>query len=178
MQRQLQFKRNQLVGLFISLLLYVVPAVSSEENSDPDIAAARAAINDMEYSKAAVNLVRYLNQHPGDIRILHLLAKTYTWDNQFELASITYDKLIKINPDEVEYLFGKATALVWQEKIPQAIPLLEKAWSLQNNNAEILRTLILSLNRSNKPEHKQRAKELGQLAVKQFPNMHWDLMIE
>jgi len=145
---------------------------------DTELKQAREAINAMEYSVAVSKLKAYLKTHPDDIRRLHLLAKTYAWDNQFEAASKVYDQLLAVDPKQVEYVYGKAQALLWSEKIGEAIPLLEKAWSLQPENAEILRSLILNLNQSGTPEHKQRAKELGKTALEKFPNMHWDLIIE
>lgn len=145
---------------------------------DDELKHAREAINAMEYSVAVSKLKTYLKTHPDDIRRLHLLAKTYAWDNQFEAASKVYDQLLAVDPRQVEYLYGKAQALLWSEKISEAIPLLEKAWSLQPENAEILRSLILNLNQSGTPEHKHRAKELGKIALEKFPNMHWDLIVD
>ncbi|MGD8783342.1 MAG: tetratricopeptide repeat protein [Thioalkalispiraceae bacterium] len=177
MQGQFQLFK-MLAGICISLFIGMTHPVIASDNTDPELRAARTAINEMEYATAATKLVSYLNRHPEDHYALQLLAKTYFWDNQFAAASKTYDKLLAMDPNNVEYVFAKARSLIWLNDIQQAIPLLEKAWSLQNNNADILRNLILSLKRSDKPEHLQRAKELSQVAIKQFPNMHWDLIVE
>lgn len=171
MQKQFWKLKHQRFFIIILLLL------NSSALFAADLSAARKAINEMDYTGAAAKLVNYLEQHPNDVPALRLLAKTYTWDNQFDAAVKIYNKLLVIQPNEAEYLYGKAQALVWLEKIQEAIPLLEKAWSQQNDNPEILRSLLLALNQSTSAQHKQRAKELGDIAQKRFPNQHWDLIL-
>jgi len=179
MQRHFTPGRNTLfVQTLFFLALILMSGSANLRAAASDLDSAREAINAMEYSTAAVKLERYLKTHPDDIRSLLLLAKTYSWDNQFDAASKVYDTLIAHDPQQAEYVYGKAQALLWSEKIQAAIPFLEKAWSLQSNNAEILRTLILSLKQSGTAEHIQRASTLGKIALKKFPNMHWDLIVD
>lgn len=164
--------------MLIALILLGSPATLAAEQNKEHINAARRAISQMEYSTAASELSEHLKQHPDDIRVMHLLAKTYGWDNRYEESIKVYNRLLKTNPDETEYLVGKAQALIWLEQYRQAIPLLEKAWELDSNDANILRNLILSLNQSGTVEHKQRAKELGKIARENFPNTQWDHIVD
>ena len=172
MQKQFSIFQHQ--RLLFGLLLWL----SSSVLFASELSAARKAINEMDYTSATTRLVKYLEQHPDDIPALQLLAKTYAWDNQFGPAVTIYDKLLSIKPDEIEYLYGKAQALAWLGKIHEAIPILEKAWLLQHDNPEILRSLLLTLNQSKLAKHKQRAKELGEVARKEFPNQHWELIVD
>jgi cytochrome c-type biogenesis protein CcmH/NrfG len=182
MQRQFTSKTTVLFRSILCLLTVLISAGLQAANNQSvkasDLGTAHAAINDMNYTSAIDILNRYIKANPDDMEAQRLLAKTYSWDNQFQAAAELYGRLLKTKPNDPEYLFGEANALVWQNKNAEAIPLLEKARSLQPDNADILRTLILTLNISNKPGDKQRVHELSKLAHKQFPNMNWDLITE
>jgi cytochrome c-type biogenesis protein CcmH/NrfG len=182
MQRQFTSETTVLFALILCLFSVLASTGALAASKQPaklsDLDAAHAAINDMNYTSAIEILNRYIKVHPDDIEAKRLLAKTYSWDNQFQAAAELYGRLLKTKPNDAEYLFGEANALVWQNKNAEAIPLLEQARSLQPDNADILRTLILTLNISNNPGDKQRVHELSELARKQFPNMNWDLITE
>ena len=152
--------------LFCTALAYAEPSA--------EMTKARDQINAMEYTQAAVSLNQHLQTHTNDTKALNLLAKTYAWDNNYKLAEQTYSKLLKIDANNPEYLFGKGNALVWLQKNEQAISFLEKAWGVEKNNANYLKTLILTLNQTPSKEHTLRAKELSVLGQKQFPNLIWD----
>ena len=171
MQKQFQYINFQQLILGLLFLLGSPTMWASE------LDAAREAINTMEYTTAITRLNNYLKKKPDDPVALHLLAKTYAWDNQFAQATNIYDRLLAIQPDNVNYIYGKAQALAWLEKLNDAIPLLEKAWSLQNNNPEILQSLLLTLNQSASPQHLQRKKELAKIARHRFPDHQWDLIL-
>lgn len=176
MQNQFTMSSSRPALILIVLILLGSSIVVAAEQNKVHINAARKAISQMEYESAATELTRHLKLHPDDTRVMHLLAKVYSWDNRYEDSIKVYDKLLKINPDETDFLTGKARALIWLENYSQAIPLLEKAWQQEPDNAGILRNLIISLNQSRSPEHKQRARELSQTAQKKFPDIPWDVI--
>ena len=130
----------------------------------------------MEYAQAIVLLNAHLARQPDDETGRYLLARTYAWDNQFDAAAREYTRLLSRNPDNPDYLYGKAKALVWQDKNTEALPLLERAWRLANDNADIWKTYILLLRQSKDPQLRQRGKELVAQAKVKFPSDEWELI--
>ena len=135
---------------------------------------AREHIRAMEYTQAIKEIQAYLATHPRDVEARLLLARTYAWDNQYAKAEQVYDQLLKLENDNSEYLFGKAQALLWQNKHQAAIPLLESVIRLIPEQAEAWQLLILALQQSNKQEDHQRALHLIEQARARFPKMNWD----
>ena len=153
-------------------LLFSAALVFAEQTAE--LKQARKHINAMEYSQAENSIKQHLAKHTGDIKALHLLAKAYAWDNNYKLASQTYERLLKSDSNNPEYLFGKGSALVWLQKNEQAIPFLDKAWNIKKNNPNYLRILILTLKQTSIDGHKKRAKDLSAVGQKKFPNLIWD----
>jgi len=164
------------VRLLIYFTLLICTAIVSAEpaQKSAELDQAREHINAMEYTQAAESINLHLTKHANDIRALHLLAKTYAWDNNYQMSEQTYSKLLKIEANNPEYLFGKGNALVWLQKSEQAIPLLEQAWNVKKNNANYLKILILTLNQTAADKNIKHASELSALGQKQFPNQLWD----
>ena len=141
-----------------------------------EIDQARSLANEMEYDRAIRLLNKHLQKQPADQKALHLLAKIYSWNTQFDKSVATYDQLMKLAPDNPDYLFEKASALVWLNRIEDALPLLEKSWQQMPGNSEVWQLYILTLDRSDKPADKQRARELLKQAKQKFPDIHWDFI--
>ena len=137
---------------------------------------ARDHIRAMEYTQALREIQAYLVTHPQDVEARLLLARTYAWDNQYAKAEQEYDELLQLENDNSEYLFGKAQALLWQNKHQAAIPLLESVIRLIPEQAEAWQLLILALQQSNKQADRQRALQVIEQARARFPKMNWDGM--
>jgi cytochrome c-type biogenesis protein CcmH/NrfG len=137
---------------------------------------AREYIGAMEYSQAIQQIQAYLATHPEDIEARLLLARTFAWDNQYAQAQRVYDQLLQLEQDNSEYLFGKAQALLWQNKHQAAIPLLESVIRLAPEQADAWRLLILSLQQSQNKADQQRAHELLVQARARFPKINWDVI--
>lgn len=157
----------------IYFFLFILLAVASYAD---ELDQARHAINEMEYEQAIVLLQKHLARHGDDEASRYLLARTYSWDNQFDAAVREFSHLLKDKPDNPDYLYGKAQALIWQDKNAEALTLLERAWHLANDNAEIWKTYILLLRQSKDPQLRQRGKALVAQAKVKFPNGEWDLI--
>lgn len=159
-------------SLIIFTLSFYVAFVSAQQNTE--LTQARDHINSMEYTEAAKSINQHLTKQADDIKARHLLAKTYAWDNNYQMSEQTYDKLLKTDSNNPEYLFGKGSALIWLQKSEQAIIYLEKAWNVKKNNANYLKILILTLNQTTTEKNTQRANKLSELGKQQFPNQFWD----
>ncbi len=158
----------------VLLLLSIVytPALAG------DLERARTHINSMDYANAITEIRTHLSQHPQDMEALHLLAKTYAWDNQYEQAEQTYDRLLLKEPDNTQFQFGKAQALIWQNKQAQAIPVLEGIRQHVPEQSDVWRLLILSLQQSANQQDKKRAVALAKEARQRFPNEFWGIASE
>lgn len=138
---------------------------------------ARNHIAAMEYSQAIKQIEAHLAQHEDDVEARYLLARTYAWDNQYAQAETIYDQLLQLESDNTQYIFGKAQALVWQNKNTMAVPLLETVIQHVPEQVDAWRLLILTLQQTNKAEDKQQALRLGQEARKRFPKINWDVLV-
>ena len=159
-------------GVYVLLFVLLVSVSRADE-----LEAARAAINEMEYTQAIALLEQHLAQHPDDAQTRYLLARTLAWDNQFEPAAREYSRLLDQQPDNADYLYGKAQALMWLDKNREALPLLELAWRQANDNADIWKCYILLLGQSSDAAQRQRAQELVQQAREKFPMIEWNLIV-
>lgn len=159
-------------GIFVILFVLLMSTSHADE-----LDTARAAINDMEYAQAITLLEQYLAQQPDDAQTRYLLARVYVWDNQFEPAVREYSRLLVPEPENAEYLYGKAQALMWLDKNREALPLLEQAWRLANDNVDIWKSYILLLHQSKEANERLRAQELVQQAREKFPMVEWSLII-
>jgi cytochrome c-type biogenesis protein CcmH/NrfG len=137
---------------------------------------AREHINAMEYTQAITLIEQYLASHGNDIEARFLLARTYAWDNQYAKAEQVYNELLARESDNTKYMFGKAQALIWQNNISEAIPLLDKITKHVPEEPEPLQLLILTLQQSSKPEDKARASRLLKDAKARFPKINWELI--
>jgi len=155
-----------LVCLFFTTIIFAEHGTELEQ--------AHEHINAMQYTEAANSINQHLATQANDVKALHLLAKTYAWDNNYNLAEQTYSRLLGIDAQNPEYLFGKGNALVWLQKNKQAIPYLEQAWGINKNNSNYLKTLILTLNQTANKQNLKRAKVLSTMGQKKFPNQLWD----
>ena len=117
--------------IYFTLLFCTALVAAEPTQKSTELDQARDHINAMEYTQAVESLKLHLAKHADDIRALYLLAKTYAWDNNYQMSEQTYDELLKIDGNNPEYLFGKGNALVWLQKSEQAIPLLEQAWDVK-----------------------------------------------
>ena len=160
---------NRLRYLLMSLVL-----VTSLPCQGAQLERAREYINAMEYHQAIKEIQAYLNTHPDDAAARYLLARTYAWDNQYTQAEQIYDQLLKEDSKNSDYLFGKAQALLWQNRHQAAVPLLEQVITLQPEQVEAWRLLILSLQQSQNNVDQLRARELLTQARTRFPKIHWD----
>jgi cytochrome c-type biogenesis protein CcmH/NrfG len=137
---------------------------------------AREHINAMEYIQAITIIEKHLATNSNDLDARYLLARTYAWDNQYDKAEQVYTDLLKRDHNNTQYMFGKAQALVWQNKNAEAVVLLDKVIKLVPEEIEPWRVLILTLQQSNKPADKERVELLSNQARARFPTAHWELI--
>jgi cytochrome c-type biogenesis protein CcmH/NrfG len=156
---------------FVLLLAMMVTPVFADVVDE-----ARGLANEMDYDRAIPLLEKHLEQNPADQDALRLLAKIYAWNTNYDKAVAVYDRLLEYAPDNINYTFEKARALVWLNQNAQALPLLEKCWRQLPENSEAWRLYILILDQSGSKQNKQRARELFEQAKKKFPNVPWEFM--
>ncbi len=159
---------------FITTLIFLLYASFIYAETSAELTKARDHLTAMEYSEAAEAINQHLAKHKNDTDALHLLAKTYAWDNNYKRSAETYSKLLTLDPKNPEYLFGKGSALVWLQDNNQAIPYLDQAWRTTESNANYLKILILTLKQNPNKPNLERAKELSLLGQQKFPNLVWD----
>jgi tetratricopeptide (TPR) repeat protein len=90
----------------------------------------------------------------------------------YDVYRQNYDALLKREPDNVNYLFGKAQALVLAGQPGVARPLLRRARTLKPEHEEVWRLQIRVLSELGL---EKQARELTRQASQKFPQSRWDI---
>ena len=94
------------------------------------LASAQASVDAGELDKAAHILALGLADEPDNEPARYLYARVLSWNGRLIAASAQYDVLLEANPNNADYLLGKAQVLVWSDRPDDALPLLEQAREL------------------------------------------------
>jgi hypothetical protein len=78
----------------------------------------------------------WIRTSPGDLDARAWHARILSWTNRWPEAESEYRGLLAQSPNDTDLLAGLADVLAWQGHADQALPLLEKACSLDRRRAD------------------------------------------
>ncbi len=171
------FRRKTLAAGMLPVLIAVLLGLASFRlpAAEDALAQARSAIERDDYARAIAGLEVQLAKQPGDVDARYLLARTLAWSRDWDAATREYDRLLSLDPDNANYLLGKAQVLVWSERPQQALPILERARSIAPDSETIWRLESQALLASGGIDHLRRFEEFSAAARERFPLSTWPL---
>lgn len=154
----------------LALLLLVTGARAAETPFD----RARQAVDQKRFTEAAGLLRGWLEDHPADPDARFLYARILSWRGQRAAALAQFDRLLATDPDNVDYLLGKAQTLLWDSRPREALPLIVKARARAPRYLLLWRLNIEALRAVGDAEHDAMADDLLREARRRFPDTPWD----
>ena len=124
--------------------------------------------------EADARLVRWIDDHPGDLSARHYMAANYAGTGDNKHAIEQYQAILQIDPKNILALNNLAW-LYQQEKDARAVDVAEQAYALRSDSAEVMDTLGWILAEGS---NTARALELLHKAVETDPTSttyryHW-----
>ena len=116
---------------------------------------------------------RQLALHPNDIDARFQLARALAWQNRHAEAIAEYSRLLKVRPENSDYLLGLAQVHLWRGAPEQSLPLLQKARRLAPKYEDVWRTQILVLLALADPAARAQARKIRDQARALFPRSEW-----
>jgi tetratricopeptide (TPR) repeat protein len=117
------------------LLLAISGPAMAQGPSDPAV-ELRALVADRRFDRASAVVAEWMRASPGDPDARAWHARLLSWTNRWSEAESEYRDLLARSPDDVDLLAGLADVLTWQERAGEALPLLDRACSLDNRRAD------------------------------------------
>ncbi|MCA1597106.1 MAG: tetratricopeptide repeat protein, partial [Chloroflexi bacterium] len=100
-------------------------------------APIQAAVDKRDYPTAERLLRTWLTTHADDRHAQFLLGYALTYQNKNSEAIDTFNTLVTAEPENPDYLFGKATALVRAGRGADAIPILDHVRQIGTNTEPV-----------------------------------------
>jgi len=116
------------------------------------------------------SLEAHVASSPDDTDARYALARAYAQAGRFTEADAEYDRLLDRNANDVDWLLGKAQALLARERPREAIPLLQRARSVAPAYEDLWRSEAAALEAAGDT---RAALELLDAAATQFPQSPW-----
>ena len=140
--------RNRLVTIALSqedrekaeLLLADIFAIEPE-NSNALITRAKLKLSDKDFEGAIPDLRVVLKNDPESIAALSLLARAHEINNSLDLALDNYQRLLAVNPKNMQALVGSGRLLIAKNQIEDAMSVLEAAKEIDDSHVEVLQLL-------------------------------------
>ncbi|MDJ0928752.1 MAG: YaiO family outer membrane beta-barrel protein [Gammaproteobacteria bacterium] len=127
-------------------LLVLMATAAWSDNRLLDTAEAAVDAGDLD---AAANILALgLADEPDNEPARYLYARVLSWNGRLMASEAQYDLLLSANPNNADYLLGKAQVLVWSDKPEEALPLLDRASSLAPGYEEISTLQVQALQAS------------------------------
>jgi tetratricopeptide (TPR) repeat protein len=136
--------------------------------------AARAAVEQRAYPEAERLLRERLAQEPGDAEARFLLARVLAWQERHAVALREYERLLEAEPDNSDYLLGKAQTHLWNHEPESALPLLSKARRLAPGYEDVWRAQIMALVALGDESRLRQARIIRDEARRRFPDSRWE----
>ncbi len=137
--------------------------LTSELKNNPNIDLYKKALAELyidnDPSKAANYYLQLLKKHPNDIVTLNNLAWTYYQENNLESAYIYATKAKVLSPKHPKILDTYGIILTKQNKLDQAIAILELAYSLAPNDVDIKAHLVSAYKANNQQDKAEKLLE-------------------
>lgn len=136
------------VSFILLLALGVVNAQEKDYTGDPDssYSTARDLAFEGKRSEARDTLVRILSRYPDYVDVQCLLAKTYSWDKEYDQARLQFNKIISKEKSNQEVWVAAIKNEEYAERLHIALGLANKALVFIKEDTEIsiLKAQILS----------------------------------
>lgn len=140
-------------------------------------AAASAAAQRKEYARAEQLLTARLSRHPEDLQSLALRARVRSWSRRWAGALSDYDKLLKAEPGNADYLLGKAQVLLWSGSAHAAATVAQTGRKLAPAYQALWKVELQALLASGDDTDRRAAVALAREASRRFPASTWPVPV-
>ncbi|PPK72581.1 YaiO family outer membrane protein [Methylobacter tundripaludum] len=131
---------------------------------------AQAAVELKQWGDAEAQLKTWLGQRPQDNEARFLLARVLAWQAKYEESVGQYTFLLRLEPNNADYLLGLGQVYFWQSRPRVAIPFLKRAQKSAPQYAEVWELLIRCLYAA---DERREAENIQRQAAQRFPDRHW-----
>ncbi|MCK9394412.1 MAG: YaiO family outer membrane beta-barrel protein [Methylobacter sp.] len=153
--------------IFMTCLVALLSAPAAADNA---LQNAQAAVNMKQWGDAETQLKTWLGQRPQDSEARFLLARVLAWQTKYEESVGQYTALLRIEPDNADYLLGLGQVYFWQSRPREAIPFLKRAQKSAPHYAEVWKLLIRCLYAA---DEWREAENIQRQAAQRFPDGDW-----
>lgn len=137
---------------------------------------ARAAADSRHFAEAESLLRDWIAKHHKDRDARFLLAQVLAGQNKADESFAEFDRLLRADPGNSDYLLGTAQALQRLGKVEEALPLFKKARRLAPHHEEVWRSQIGALLAAGGENRVRQARLIQAAASRRFPDSQWDEM--
>ena len=134
---------------------------------------ATAATVDKKFSALEAEARHVLSQEPKNASARFQLARVLAWQSRFIEARKHYELLLRVEPDNADYLLGLAQVHLWAKHPARALPVILKARQKAPDYADAWQVHIQALLGIGDVESVQQAGALRTAARKRFPQRNW-----
>lgn len=110
---------------------------------------------------------------PNDLDARFDLARSLAWQARYPEARAEYQRLLKVRPQNADYLLGLAQVHLWRGAVAESLPLLRQARRLAPDYADVWRVEIQALLALPDAESLGQAGRLREAARERFPHASW-----
>jgi len=96
------------ISLSITLLSLFLAAIPDAWSASPAFDQSKVMVENARLSDAEEMLQQWLGSHPEDQEARFLLARVFAWQGKHSDALREYRRLLETEPDNSEYLEGRA----------------------------------------------------------------------
>ncbi|MCK9397792.1 MAG: tetratricopeptide repeat protein, partial [Methylobacter sp.] len=125
--------------IFMVCLIGLLPAPAAADNAWQN---AQASVDMKQWGDAETQLKTWLGQRPQDSEARFLLARVLAWQAKYEESVGQYTFLLRLEPNNADYLLGLGQVYFWQNRPRVAIPFLKRAQKSAPHYAEVWKLLI------------------------------------
>ncbi len=155
------------ITIFMACLIGLLSAPAAAANAWQK---AQSAVNMKQWGDAEMQLKTWLSQRPQDSEARFLLARVLAWQAKYEETVEQYTVLLRLEPNNADYLLGLAQVYFWQSKPRLAIPLLKRAQKTAPHYADVWELLIRCLYAA---DERIEAENIQRQAAQRFPDSDW-----
>lgn len=157
---------------FAALVLAGASAALAAQTLDRTDAAAEAK----SYLAAEQRIRARLALDPGNSELRALLARSLTQQQKFDAALVQYRLLAQQEPGNADHRYAIGLLHLWRGAPVEAIPEFDQARALAPGYEAVWRSQIDALEALGGAE-RERAANLRQQAVRQFPGSRWEVAL-
>lgn len=115
-------------------------------------------------------LRKQLQSDPDNTALKYQLARQYNFSGQYRKAIELFDNLLKINPDNADYLLGIGQSYLWSERAGASLDYLQKAARLAPDYEAVQRALAQAYRITGQTE---KANAVYRDALTRFDRPDW-----